>query len=68
MTGIGRRNSNNIALFSGVDWWTVLLYVALTLIGFFAVFSASYVEDSENFWSFSHEYIKHILISISANL
>lgn len=49
-----------MALFSGVDWWTVLLYVALTLIGFTAVFSASYVEDSQNFWSFSHEYIKHI--------
>lgn len=71
MTGIGRRNSNNMALFSGVDWWTVLLYIALTIIGFIAVFSASYVEDSGNFWSFSHEYVKHIFwlgISYTAGL
>ncbi|MBQ5700833.1 MAG: FtsW/RodA/SpoVE family cell cycle protein, partial [Alistipes sp.] len=56
----GGRNSNEVVLFSGVDWWTVLLYVALTIIGFVAVFSASYVEDTDNFFSFSHEYIKHI--------
>ena len=56
----GGRNSNEVVLFSGVDWWTVLLYVALTIIGFVAVFSASYVEGSENAFSFSHEYIKHL--------
>ena len=54
-----RRNSGNVSLFSGVDWWTVVLYVVLTAIGFFAVLSATYVEDSENIFSFSHEYIKH---------
>ena len=60
MTGVG-RNSNNITLFGGVDWWTVILYITLTIIGFVAVFSASYVEESENFWSFSHEYVKHLV-------
>jgi rod shape determining protein RodA len=59
MTGV-RRNSNNMSLFGGIDWWTVLLYVTLTIIGFVAVFSASYVEGSENAFSFSHEYIKHL--------
>lgn len=56
-----RRNSSNISLFGGVDWWTVILYVTLTLIGFAAVFSASYVEDSKDLFSFSHEYIKHLV-------
>ena len=60
MTGVG-RNSNSVSLFGGVDWWTVMLYVLLTLIGFAAVFSASYVEDSKDFFSFSHEYIKHLV-------
>ena len=52
-------------------WRVVLLYVVLTVIGFVAVFSASYVEDTENFFSFSHEYIKHIFwlgISYTAGL
>ena len=60
MIDSGRRNSNDIELFSGVDWWTVILYVILTIIGFVAVFSATYVEDSANFFSFKHMYVKHI--------
>ncbi len=70
MTGI-RRNSNDIRLFGGVDWWTVALYFVLTVFGFLAVLSASFVEDSENLFSFDHEYIKHAVwlgISYSAAL
>ncbi|MBQ5843380.1 MAG: rod shape-determining protein RodA [Alistipes sp.] len=59
MTGI-RRNSNDITLFSGVDWITVILYLSLTILGFIAIFSATYVEDSENILSFEHKYIKHL--------
>ena len=60
MTGI-RRSSSEMSLFGGVDWLTVMLYVALTVIGFVAVFSASYVEDSQNLFSFEHEYVKHLV-------
>ena len=60
MTDI-RRSSNDIKLFSGIDWGTVILYFALTTIGFFAVLSAKYVEDSPAPFSFEHEYIKHAI-------
>lgn len=59
MTDI-RRNNGTPSLFGGVDWWTVILYLSLTVMGFVAVFSASYVEQSEDPFSFSHEYIKHL--------
>lgn len=51
-------NSNKISLFGGVDRIAVLLYVALVVVGLVAVFSASWVEGSENFFAFSHNYIK----------
>ena len=47
-----------ISLFGGVDRVAVLLYVALVAVGLVAVFSASWVEGSENYFSFSHNYIK----------
>ena len=59
MTSSVRGNSNDIRLFYGVDWWTVAIYLLLTVFGFFAVFSASYVEDTDAFFDFSHEYVKH---------
>ena len=54
------RRNNEIALFQGVDWGTVVLYVLITFMGFAAVFSASYVEDAKDMFSFDHYYIKHL--------
>ena len=51
-------DSRKISLFGGVDRVAVLLYVALVVVGLVAVFSASWVEGSENFFAFSHNYIK----------
>ncbi|MBQ9137879.1 MAG: rod shape-determining protein RodA [Alistipes sp.] len=53
------RRSNEISLFQGVDWGTVLLYVAITIVGFLAVFSASYVEDKPI--SLDLDYAKHLM-------
>lgn len=49
---------NKESLFGSVDMVALLLYLLLVTIGVVAVFSASWVEDSENFLSFSHNYIK----------
>ena len=46
-------NRNGISMFSGVDRFAVLLYVLLTLVGFAAIFSASWDETSENVFSLS---------------
>ena len=51
-------DSKKISLFGGVDRVAVLLYIALVVVGLVAVFSASWIEGSENFFAFSHNYIK----------
>lgn len=55
--GQGKKES----LFGSVDRVALLLYLLLVAVGVVAVFSASWVEDSENFFAFSHNYIKQIV-------
>ena len=50
----GKRDS----LFGSVDRVALLLYLLLVSIGIAAVLSASWIEDSENIFAFSHNYIK----------
>ena len=50
----GKRDS----LFGSVDRVALLLYLLLVSVGIVAVLSASWVEDSENIFAFSHNYIK----------
>ncbi|MBQ0080622.1 MAG: rod shape-determining protein RodA [Alistipes sp.] len=52
---------NNARLFEGIDWLTILIYVALTIIGFLSILSTKYVEDDPNPFAFSHEYMKQIM-------
>ena len=49
------------SLFGSVDSVALLLYFMLVAVGVVAVFSASWVEGSENFFAFSHNYIKQIV-------
>ena len=46
------------SLFGSVDRVALLLYLLLVAVGVTAVFSASWIEDSENVFAFSHNYIK----------
>lgn len=55
--GGGKRDS----LFGSVDRVALLLYLLLVSVGVIAVLSASWVEDSENIFAFSHNYIKQIV-------
>ena len=55
----GQRRKDS--LFGSVDWVALILYLLLVTVGVVAVFSASWVEDSENVLSFSHNYIKQIV-------
>ena len=52
----GQRRKES--LFGSVDSVALLLYLLLVAVGMIAVFSASWVEDSENIFAFSHNYIK----------
>ena len=61
--GQGHKDS----LFGSIDRVALILYLLLVSVGVFAVFSASWVEDSENFFAFSHNYIKQaVWLGISA--
>lgn len=55
-----RQTNKSASLFGGVDKVALFTYLALVVIGVFAVFSASWVEGDENIFSFSHNYIKQI--------
>ena len=52
----GQRKRDS--LFGSVDSVALLLYLFLVIIGVVAVLSASWVEESENIFDFSHNYIK----------
>ena len=58
---MGYNSRDKESLFGSVDRVAVLLYLLLVAIGLVAVFSASWVEGDENFFSFSHNYIKQIV-------
>ena len=55
--GQGRKDS----LFGSIDRVAMILYLLLVTVGVVAVFSASWVEDTENVLAFSHNYIKQIV-------
>ena len=55
------RSREKESLFGSVDRIAVLLYLLLVAIGVVAVFSASWVDGDESFFSFSHNYIKQIV-------
>ena len=52
------RHEKKESLFGNIDWVAMLLYLLLVSVGVVAVLSASWVEDSENIFAFSHNYIK----------
>ncbi len=55
------RDTKKVSLFGGVDRIAVLLYLLLVLVGIVAIFSASWVKGSEEFFSFSHNYVKQVV-------
>ena len=55
------RGGKTDSLFGSVDRVALLLYLLLVAVGVVAVLSASWIEDSENFFAFSHNYIKQVV-------
>lgn len=49
------------SLFGSLDKVAISLYLSLVVVGVVAVFSASWVEGTENALSFSHNYIKQVV-------
>ena len=55
------------SLFSGVDRWTVLLYMLIVLVGWFSITAATYDETVPQLFSFAHFYMKQVVwIAVAA--
>jgi hypothetical protein len=54
---MNERNS----IIGKIDWVTVLIYLALVLIGWFSIFSAKYNELHPSIFDFSMEYGKQLI-------
>ena len=54
---MNERNS----IIGKIDWLTVILYLALVLIGWFSIFSAKYNEAHPSIFDFSMEYGKQLI-------
>ena len=57
----------NTSLFGRLDMTAVALYIALVIVGFVCITAASFEEESLNYLSFSHNYMKQLMwIGISS--
>lgn len=54
-------NDNRSKIIGRLDWVTVLIYLALVLIGWFSIFSAKYNEMHPSIFDFSMEYGKQLI-------
>lgn len=54
-------NDNRNKIIGKIDWPTVLIYLALVLIGWFSIFSAKYNETHPSIFDFSMEYGKQLI-------
>ena len=55
------------SLFSGVDRWTVLLYVLIVCAGWISIAAATYDETVPHLFSFAHFYMKQVVwIAVAA--
>lgn len=56
-----------MSLFGHIDIVTLMLYVALVLVGWLSITSASFDSESAEIFSFSHNYMKQLMwIGISS--
>ena len=58
---INNGRSNRINIFDGVDFKTVFLYIALTIVGVLCITSASYDASEDAFFSFAHNHTKQMM-------
>ena len=54
-------NDNRSKIIGRLDWVTMLIYLALVLIGWFSIFSAKYNEMHPSIFDFSMEYGKQLI-------
>ena len=53
------QNSNQFI--RGIDWWTILIYLALVLLGWISIYAAVFNEDHANMFDMSQRYGSQIM-------
>lgn len=48
-------------IFGGVDWWTVLIYIALVLMGWISIYAAVYNESHASIFDISQKYGSQVI-------
>ena len=59
-------NSTRNSIIGKIDWVTVLIYLALVLIGWFSIYSAKYDELHPNMFDLSQVYGKQFIWIVAA--
>ena len=56
----------NRSIISGIDWWTILLFIIIALFGWLNIYGSSYTFDQTDIWDFSHRAGKQLVWIITA--
>ena len=53
--------SKNRSIISGIDWWTILLFLVIALFGWMNIYGAGYSFDQTSIWDFSNRAGKQLV-------
>ena len=56
----------NRSIISGIDWWTILLFIIIALFGWLNIYGSSYTFEQSDIWSFSNRAGKQLVWIITA--
>ena len=58
--------NNNRSIISGIDWWTIVLFIVIALFGWLNIYGSSYSFDQTSIWDFSNRAGKQLVWLITA--
>ena len=54
------------SIISGIDWWTILLFITIALFGWLNIYGSSYTFEQTDIWDFSNRAGKQLVWIITA--
>lgn len=58
--------NRNRSIISGIDWWTIVLFLMIALFGWLNIYGSSYSFDQTSIWDFSNRAGKQLVWLITA--
>ena len=56
----------NRSIISGIDWWTIVLFLAIALFGWLNIYGSTYTFEQTDIWNFSNRAGKQLVWIITA--